>query len=276
MSSDYEGPFGPLIDTTMRVMTWNLWWRFGPWEQRLPAIVETLRSVDADVIALQEVWDDGTVCQIDLLADALGFHPAYEGRLDLDGVLMGNAVLSRWPIVGSERIGFTGDGDTGEERVALRADVEGPRGAFQVFSTHLNWRLDHSGPRQAQVRQLAEFVADSRPRSYPAIVCGDFNADPMSDEIRMLTGRAAVPVEKIVFLDGWEVAGAGGPGATWNTINPYAEAELEPDRRIDYVFTGWPRQGGAGHVVSCAVAADQPIDGVWPSDHLAVVADLRY
>ena len=24
--------------TRLRVMTWNLWWRFGPWEKRLPAI----------------------------------------------------------------------------------------------------------------------------------------------------------------------------------------------------------------------------------------------
>ena len=28
---------------TVRVMTWNLWWRFGPFEQRLTAIVETIR-----------------------------------------------------------------------------------------------------------------------------------------------------------------------------------------------------------------------------------------
>lgn len=276
MTTEHEGPFGPLIDTTMRVMTWNLWWRFGPWEQRFPAIVETIGQIDPDVIALQEVWDDGDVRQVDLLADALGFHSAYEGRLDLDGVLMGNAVLSRWPIVGTERIGYVGEGDTGEARVALRADVNGPRGGFQVFSTHLNWRLDHSGPRQAQVGQLAQFVAESRPRSYPAVVCGDFNADPSSDEIRMMTGRAAVPVKNTAFLDAWEVAGGGGPGATWSTINPYAEEGLEPDRRIDYVFAGWPRRGGAGHVVRCVVGADQAIDGVWPSDHLAVVADLRY
>ena len=31
-----EGPYGPLIDTTIRVASWNLWWRFGPWEARQP------------------------------------------------------------------------------------------------------------------------------------------------------------------------------------------------------------------------------------------------
>ena len=40
----------------MRVMTWNLWWRFGPFEQRLPAIIDTIRSVDPDIVCVQEVW----------------------------------------------------------------------------------------------------------------------------------------------------------------------------------------------------------------------------
>ena len=36
----------------MRVMTWNLWWRFGPFGQRLPAIIDTMRQIDADVLCL--------------------------------------------------------------------------------------------------------------------------------------------------------------------------------------------------------------------------------
>ena len=37
-------------------MTWNIWWRFGPkWQERQAVVVETLRAVDPDVVALQEV-----------------------------------------------------------------------------------------------------------------------------------------------------------------------------------------------------------------------------
>ncbi len=276
MSGTYEGEFGPLIDTTMRVVTWNLWWRFGPWEERQPAIVDWLRRIDADAIALQEVWDDGESNQAEILAGELGYEFTYEAHLDLDGAQFGNAVLSRWPITGTESRGYVDGGATGEQRLVLRADIDGPRGPFQVFGTHLNWRLDHSAARQEQVRQLCEFVAESRPRYYPAILCGDFNADPDSDEIRMLTGQAAVPVDKIVFLDAWRTGGDGGAGSTWSTANPFAAAGLEPDRRIDYVFTGWPRMGGAGHVLHAEVAGNAPVAGVWPSDHYAVVADLRY
>ena len=51
------------IETRLRVMSWNLWWQFGPWGERLPAIAATLAAVDADVFALQEVWHDGTRSQ---------------------------------------------------------------------------------------------------------------------------------------------------------------------------------------------------------------------
>lgn len=40
----------------MRVATWNLWWRFGPWEQRRNAVLAVLRDAEPDVIGLQEVW----------------------------------------------------------------------------------------------------------------------------------------------------------------------------------------------------------------------------
>jgi hypothetical protein len=36
----------------------------------------------------------------------------------------------------------------------------------------------------------------------------------------------------------------------------------------------WPRRRGAGHVDDCRLAGTAAIDGVWPSDHYAVVADL--
>jgi endonuclease/exonuclease/phosphatase family metal-dependent hydrolase len=45
-----------VVGGRVRVMTWNIWWRFGPrWRDRQPALLETLRQVDPDVVALQEV-----------------------------------------------------------------------------------------------------------------------------------------------------------------------------------------------------------------------------
>lgn len=281
--TDTDGPYGTLIDTRLRVLSWNIWWRFGPWEARRPAIAATLARLDADVICLQEVWDDDEVCFAEELAEGLGFHHVYGSRLDLDGVRFGNAILSRWPITGSDVLALPADKAVEELRTCVRADIEGPRGALQVFGTHLNWRFDQSGTRQDQVQSICSFIESSRPeggRAVPPILCGDFNADPDSDEIRMLNGRASTPVPKLVFHDAWEVAGkaseSSATGATWTNDNPYARLDLEPDRRIDYVFVGWPKAGGVGHITGSTVEALQPVDGVVPSDHLGVLAELRY
>jgi endonuclease/exonuclease/phosphatase family metal-dependent hydrolase len=265
-----------LIDTRLRVVTWNVWWRFGPWEDRQPAIAETLRRLDADVIALQEVWNtaDG-LGQPAALAGALGYHHVFASGFDAGDAMFGNAILSRWPIATSTSRTLPCTPETEEFRVALKAEVDGPHGRFEVYTTHLNWRYDESHVRQAQVRTLAEFVAESEGRSFPPVLCGDFNAEPDSDEIRMLTGRAAVPAPRLVFVDAWDVAG-DGPGYTWSNDNLFAARDLEADRRIDYVFAGWRKARGAGHVVDASVAAVDPIDGVHPSDHYAVLAELRY
>lgn len=265
-----------VIESTMRVLTWNIWWRFGQWEQRQTAIIDTLRNIDPDVVALQEVWDDGSANQAELLASELGMHVVYDGRMMIDGVGFGNAILSRWPISSTDTLSYQTPGETQEDRVAVRATVDGPRGSFEIVSTHLNWRPGHSGVRQVQVEQLCGFVADSTMNRYPAIVCGDFNAEPTSDEIRMLTGRTAVPVDDLVFVDAWEAGHGVGTGATWSSACMFSEPGPVPDRRIDYILAGLPGQDGAGHVKRCSVVADEPVGGVWPSDHFAVMAELRY
>lgn len=190
----HEGTLGPLVDTTVRVATWNLWWRFGPWEQRAEPILATLRAVDADVIALQEVWAEGDRNQAADLAEALGgYHHTYAAKYEFEGVWFGNAVLSRWPIADEGRQDLPTPPDEDEGRLVVRADIDGPRGRFSVYATHLHYRLHHGPIRQDQVKAVCAYIRDTAVAGYPAVLCGDFNAAPDSDEIRMLTGKAAVP-----------------------------------------------------------------------------------
>lgn len=274
-TTDKTKPVAP-IDSRIRVVSWNIWWRYGPWERRRPIIEATLRALDADVIALQEVWDDGTANLAADLAQALERNHVFQSAEKRNGIGFGNAVLSRWPITKTDWRPLPGEQESDEGRCVLFAELGGPHGPVQVFATHLNWRFDHGGIRQRQVIEIARFVASKRPRSYPPIVCGDFNAEPMSDEIRMMTGQAACPIEGVVFRDAWNVAGDASEGYTWDNKNRFAQAEFEPSRRIDYVFVGEAMARGAGHVVECRLAGNEPVEGLWPSDHFAVVAELRY
>ncbi len=277
---DIAEPYGPLIETTVRVVTWNVWGRYGDWAEREKGITATLNEVGADVVVLTESWSKGE-SQCARLGPELGLpHHAFHGvqALEDPDALSGIGVLSRWPVVrrGIHPLGKS-SANGGEPNQVLCVEIDGPRGLIQVFGVGLHaWRPGESGKRQEQVRDLTAHIARLQDRHALLVLCGDFNADPDSDEIRMLTGRAAVPVPRLVFQDAWEMAGANGPGATWSRSNPWTTPVLWPDRRIDYVFTPWPRQGGAGHAVRCELAGDKPVDGVIPSDHYAVLADLRY
>ena len=283
MNATYDPGFGPLVQTRMRVVTWNVWGRYFEWEARQPVILDNLRRVDADVVCLQEAWQDGTRSQPEELAKELGLPAClYAPAFEILGAWSGNAVLSRWPVVrhATAELPMEGGGavdtDGGERRVVLFVELEGPRGPVQVLCTHFSWRADWSGVRQAQARTLCELVASTRPRQFPTIVCGDLNAHPDSDELRQLTGVSAVPVPGVVFRDAWRAVRGDEPGWTAAKRNPYAAATLEPDMRIDYVLVGWPKLGGVGQVLSAHVVGDLAVDGVFGSDHFAVTAELRY
>lgn len=264
----------------MRVLTWNLWWRYGPWQRRYEAIAATLAEVSPDLCGLQEVWDaDGHNLAGDL-ADRLGMHwcwaAAAQSR-DSQGndVLIGNAVLSRWPITAHDEVRLP-TAHSSEGRAALHARIDAPGGALPMFTTHLSYRPGASQVRTEQVRELAEFaasrVADS---TYPPVVTGDLNAEPGSDEVRLLGGLLTAPaVSGLVLVDAWRYADPADPGFTWDRRNGYQGGSQIPDSRIDYILVGLARHG-RGRVQSARLAGNAPVDGVWPSDHFAVVAELN-
>ncbi|PCH81185.1 MAG: endonuclease [Hyphomicrobiales bacterium] len=267
-----------LIDTRLRILSWNIWWRYGPFERRQPAIIDTLKNIDADVIALQEVWGDGDSNLAQVIAEELGYHHVFRSNGNTEKFEFGNAILSRWAIETSDFTMLFGHEGSDEKRLALFAKVNGPRGDIPVFATHLNWKFEHSHIRQRQVADLARFIRNHEFSDFPSVVLGDFNAEPQSEEIRMLKGLTTVPVEGMVFHDAWEVAGdVGSQGFTWDNTNPYVKAEYEPDRRIDYILVAPPKkESGAGQIVECRVVGNHPVDDVWASDHHALLAEVRY
>jgi endonuclease/exonuclease/phosphatase family metal-dependent hydrolase len=274
-----EQPYGALVETTARVVTWNVWGRFGPWRDREQALVAALGAAAPDVVLLQESWADvdGTD-QAELLAGRLGLP--HHCRTDLD-LLHGdwgpvNAIVSRWPLVDVAVHPLTSN-DDGWGGLVLRAVVDGPRGAIDTYCVALDWPPQASRRRQHAVAQLARLVHDHQAAARtPVLVGGDFNADPHSDELRALTGLREPPLEGFALFDAWEAGGDGSAGATWSRTNPWAAPALLPDRRIDYLLTGWPRRGGVGSVVGAALIGTAPVDGTVPSDHYGVLATLRY
>ena len=276
-SFDRYAPCGQLVDTTMRVVTWNVWGRYGPWEQRQAGIEDVLAGVEPDIVCLVESWATREASQADRIGDRLGVeHRLFVGDWDHEGWTSGIGVISRWPITQHERHPLRGDDGDGMGEACFAA-IDGPRGPVQLFVVMLDYPLHASGLRQAQVRQLANFVARTTRRRHPMVVCGDFTAGPHSDELRMLTGRGETSVPGLVFYDAWELGGDRTAGYTWSNRKPLAASGLYPDRRFDYILSAWPRAGGVGHPTQCGLrGATLTPEQPQLSDHYGVVADLRY
>jgi endonuclease/exonuclease/phosphatase family metal-dependent hydrolase len=260
---------------TFRAATFNIWSRFGPWEERLPSIREGLRRLAPDVIGLQEVLRYPEFDQAALVAHDLGFQIAWGKASENHGFPTGNAILSRWPILRSEVIPLP-NGGSDESRSLLFAEIEAPFGKLPFFCTHLNWKLHHGHVRQLQVRAVTDAVARLAPvkGSFPPVVVGDFNAEPDSDEIRFMRGLTGLGGKCVYFADAFHVAGDGSHGATYSKTNPFAAFLREPERRIDYVFVRGPDDSQRGEPVEASVCFTEPHDGVYPSDHYGVVATI--
>ena len=267
----------------LRVVTFNLF-HGGPtsgWfgdgdalEDRLAMVTAELRALSPDIVALQEAsvgWGRGNVAA--RVAEALGMTYVYEPATTrvfplplINHVIVrainfaeGSAVLSRFPIAGSEVYDLPRCAKKLDPRILLRADVRTPWGEVAVFSTHVS-RDD------CQVERVAEIVRAEAARR-PTVVMGDFNAGETLSVITALHGAG--------FVDAFRAANPNDDGRTvWQ--RPWAEASTV-HRRVDYILVA-----GAGPDVACAsrVILDRPRrlpDGrtLWPSDHYGVLAELR-
>lgn len=259
------------------------------WDERRVEVVAWLDQLRPDVVCLQEVWqDDASPNTAEWVADqATGkWHWTFGGlslpeHLHTDrSLLFGSAVLSRFPIDGSELHPLPVNHDEPDDPFATVAfELLHVRTAgLDVFSTHLQPPPQQAYHRVRQVLHLDEVIRRSvDPRSaMPPILCGDFNAEPASDEIRFLTSNAVIDGRSTYFQDAWAVVHGSEVGITQDPANPlYAPLNLPP-KRIDYVFVGNPfrRPGGGGRVLGCELAFHEPITGTLASDHYGLVVDV--
>jgi endonuclease/exonuclease/phosphatase family metal-dependent hydrolase len=256
------------------VLTLNLWNLSGPWRQRREEVLAWLARLEPDVVCLQEVVDDGERNTARWLAEKAGFAGCYFAGVEArPGSLFGPAILARSALEHEASYPLPNEpGPTDIQRLLVHARIDG----VDVFNTHLTWLYESGALRENQVLRIDELIAEhASPSSpLPPILAGDFNADPDSTEIRFLCGLASLGGRSTYFQDAWRVAGGRGPGYTWDNHNPFAAAEFEPDRRIDYVFVGWRKARGAGRVESCRVVCDRALTGTYPTDHFAVLAEV--
>jgi endonuclease/exonuclease/phosphatase family metal-dependent hydrolase len=268
------------------------------WDDRRHEIVAWIDQLGPDIVCFQEIWESSTQENTaGWIADRASgeWHTVFGGASigaaiwpDPD-LRFGPAIMSRWPIDSAERhaLPLAADPDAFIASIPW-ALLHARTAGLDIFATHLVSPPHHAVHRVAQVLAIDDIVQatcgtpsesfdPARRAAMPPILCGDFNAEPDSDEIRYLSSLAVIDGRSTFYQDAWRVAGDGGPGFTqdWRT-NPIAASLNVHRKRIDYVFVGDPysRHGHAGRVLSAVVVCDEALTGTLASDHAGLAVDI--
>jgi endonuclease/exonuclease/phosphatase family metal-dependent hydrolase len=154
----------------LRVASFNV-----EFSQQIDSAIAVLRREpglrNADVLLLQEMTAEATGAVAMALGLGYVYYPAfYHYRTRRD---MGNAVLSRWPIVEDRKIILPHRSRfVGTQRIATAATLRVGKQLVRVYSTHLGTMGDVAPA--ARREQLAAVLADAGAYSH-VIIGGDMN-----------------------------------------------------------------------------------------------------
>ena len=207
------------------------------------------------------------------LTQACGFE--YEVVFDPEGATAAGAprgideelILTRYPALDAEVHILYSPLEPFFNRHVLRARIDHPVGAVDVYTTHLASSSDAgSAPcgaqvilpvpcpaeceafvdtvRECQAKQLVQIVEDSHDVAGPAFVTGDFNADSSSGVYQELVSRGWIDSHLAAGND--ECDAQTGENCTSGRSEVSGELE-DPapnvDTRIDYIFVVPPGEG---------------------------------
>jgi len=237
---------------TLKVVTFNIWHDAGDWATRRGLIVDALRGIDADVIALQEILQDSKKNlpnQADTLGEALEGYSVHFMSTSPEGSASryGNAILSRLPVIdiATKKLEPLND-----YRTAIRARVDVGGRPVDIANTHLAHQADAGPVRTRQIKDMLGWLPKD---GTPLVALGDFNA-PLTEASLAPLGERGLQT-------------ALPPGAATTTL---VTSRGHSARVIDHIF--YERDHFA--VTDARTFADQPVNGEYPSDHYGVAATL--
>jgi endonuclease/exonuclease/phosphatase family metal-dependent hydrolase len=232
----------------VRVLTYNIHHGEGiDGKFDLARIAKVIRQSRADIVALQEVDQRtkriGGVDTLTTLAELTRRRPVFGKSMEFDGGEYGNALLVRGDIL-RHTVHPIPTSLGNEPRSILRAEVrlDNCRHPILVMATHWDHKSQTDRLAGAELaNQLANESID-----LPAILAGDFNANPDNPAVRFLSGT-------------WMISGASAALHTYPVEKPSIQ--------IDYILA---RPNAAWSLRGARVLPE-----ILASDHRPLLATLR-
>ena len=230
---------------------------------RKPRILEMLKAEAPDIIGFQEITPEMRGFIIENLTDyyavGAGRGATYNDeapliafkKLDMQLISCDTVMLSITPSVPGSV--YEGSDQSRCPRAYAKAffkhkDIDKP---FYVYNVH----TDHVGALSRTLASL-QMLQDIASHNHEFLLTGDFNAHPDSREIKMITDCRSRRITDAT-------ASLGG------TFHDYGRRENNV--KIDYIFSS----EGIG-VKASETVSDEPVNGVYYSDHFAITATVEF
>jgi endonuclease/exonuclease/phosphatase family metal-dependent hydrolase len=157
---------GPKAHDTLRIVSFNI--EYARQTRRAALLLSTVKTLrDADIILLQEMTAPATRFLADSLHMRYVYYPAIYNRIMRRDI--GNAILSRWPIVGDSKLILPSHSRYAKtQRIATAATIRFNDQNIRVYSTHLGTPADLGW--KGRVAQLRGILDNASP--FPLVVIG--------------------------------------------------------------------------------------------------------
>jgi endonuclease/exonuclease/phosphatase family metal-dependent hydrolase len=261
---------------TLRVLTCNVFAHHADWPKRLNVLQDAFRALDPDIVCLQETMvSDGD----DQARDILGpdYHIIHSDARSKAGD--GISIASRWPTRLREELDLKSvsnrtDAFNCTTLIAI-TEAPAPIGSVVVANHFPDYQVDHEYERERQAAIAVAAMRRHADTSDHVLLMGDLDAEIDSASLLFLSGKRSHAGDSVCYVNCFDAVHPGEPGATFTPANPLCPRHW-PYRRIDHIFircgkNGQPTLG----IADCNVVLNEPVDGVWPSDHFGVMADFR-
>ncbi len=270
--------------TSLSVLTFNTWGlKVGPWHispgitERTSRMIDAIRELNADFVALQEVWCDDVAKE---LQDKLGypFSSYSPNRQGIRG-RVGNGLLflSKYPILQEKLTSFSTYTRWFEffSNKGIRIhQIETPSGKINILNTHLGsgYTSDDQQRRLTQTHEL-KAALEMAGRHYPIILAGDFNFDPDSAEYYDLASWIKHRFEG-AEPDTFRHMAPHNSGYTYFPSRSFADTSGACDERIDYIFSLVSNSNrSALELTGSQVVLNDPSQPL--SDHAGLLSSFR-
>ncbi|BDA75100.1 hypothetical protein RIVM261_032790 [Rivularia sp. IAM M-261] len=261
----------------VKVVTINILFDMECWEKRSKLLVDELKVINADLIALQEINIQEQTG--DWLAQQLNMPYMYlvpfQAAPYKNGPEYGIGILSRYPFVLQQQLDLKSQG-----RLAQYVQVNINNQPLIFCNGHYYWQPGTTPARMEQFKLLVDWLSELP--LLPIIAVGDFNATPDTPEIEFIREH---------FISAYAAHHGSEPEYTCPTplskpsrsltrkigrrvVNILVHRKIEPWRgTLDYIFINQRLQVHNCELILTKSAPDN--EQIYPSDHFGIAAELE-